>query len=79
MASGGIARGRLAEERKSWRRSHPHVCTIILDTSSFYITRSLDRLLAVFRFGHGCDAVARIFLFRASWLSRRRCRMGPST
>lgn len=23
--SGGIARGRLAEERKSWRKSHPHV------------------------------------------------------
>ncbi|VAH50221.1 unnamed protein product [Triticum turgidum subsp. durum] len=25
MASGGIARGRLAEERKSWRKNHPHV------------------------------------------------------
>ncbi|CAD6259895.1 unnamed protein product [Miscanthus lutarioriparius] len=24
MASGGVARARLAEERKSWRRSHPH-------------------------------------------------------
>nr|CAB3485523.1 unnamed protein product [Digitaria exilis] len=24
MASGGIARGRLAEERKSWRKNHPH-------------------------------------------------------
>ncbi|RLM66121.1 SUMO-conjugating enzyme SCE1-like [Panicum miliaceum] len=24
MASGGVARGRLAEERKTWRRSHPH-------------------------------------------------------
>ncbi|CAL5030443.1 unnamed protein product [Urochloa decumbens] len=24
MASGGVARGRLAEERKSWRKSHPH-------------------------------------------------------
>ncbi|OEL33708.1 hypothetical protein BAE44_0005272 [Dichanthelium oligosanthes] len=24
MASAGIARGRLAEERKSWRKSHPH-------------------------------------------------------
>ncbi|GFP93091.1 sumo-conjugating enzyme sce1 [Phtheirospermum japonicum] len=22
--SGGIARGRLAEERKAWRRNHPH-------------------------------------------------------
>lgn len=25
MASGGAARGRLAEERKAWRKSHPHV------------------------------------------------------
>ena len=25
MASGGMARSRLAEERKTWRRSHPHV------------------------------------------------------
>ncbi|CAD6259896.1 unnamed protein product [Miscanthus lutarioriparius] len=24
MASGGAARGRLAEERKAWRKSHPH-------------------------------------------------------
>ena len=22
----GIARGRLAEERKAWRKDHPHVC-----------------------------------------------------
>ncbi|CAK9175572.1 unnamed protein product [Ilex paraguariensis] len=22
--SGGIARGRLAEERKAWRKNHPH-------------------------------------------------------
>ncbi|KAJ6971660.1 SUMO-conjugating enzyme SCE1-like [Populus alba x Populus x berolinensis] len=24
MSGGGIARGRLAEERKSWRKNHPH-------------------------------------------------------
>ncbi|KAL5213887.1 hypothetical protein ABZP36_003039 [Zizania latifolia] len=24
MASGGIARARLAEERKAWRKNHPH-------------------------------------------------------
>ena len=24
----GIARGRLAEERKSWRKDHPHVCKL---------------------------------------------------
>jgi ubiquitin-conjugating enzyme E2 I len=29
MASGGIARGRLAEERKAWRKNHPHVRTSI--------------------------------------------------
>ena len=25
LMSGGIARGRLTEERKSWRKNHPHV------------------------------------------------------
>ena len=28
--SGGIARGRLAEERKAWRKNHPHVCSLSL-------------------------------------------------
>ncbi|OWM70851.1 hypothetical protein CDL15_Pgr014524 [Punica granatum] len=28
--SGGIARGRLTEERKSWRKNHPHVRTHLL-------------------------------------------------
>lgn len=27
--SGGIARGRLTEERKSWRKNHPHVRTTL--------------------------------------------------
>ena len=27
--SGGIARGRLAEERKAWRKNHPHVRTTL--------------------------------------------------
>ena len=27
--SGGIARGRLAEERKAWRKNHPHVRTAL--------------------------------------------------
>lgn len=25
MSGGGIARGRLTEERKAWRKNHPHV------------------------------------------------------
>jgi ubiquitin-conjugating enzyme E2 I len=42
MASGGgIARGRLAEERKSWRKSHPHVratttCFLALSPCTYY-------------------------------------------
>ena len=32
--SGGIARGRLAEERKAWRKNHPHVRSLSL---SIYI------------------------------------------
>jgi len=28
MSGGGIARGRLAEERKSWRKNHPHVSSL---------------------------------------------------
>jgi len=28
MSGGGIARGRLAEERKAWRKNHPHVCSL---------------------------------------------------
>ena len=32
--SGGIARGRLAEERKSWRKNHPHVSIYVYYTYS---------------------------------------------
>lgn len=32
MAS-GIARGRLAEERKSWRKNHPHVSDFVSSIS----------------------------------------------
>lgn len=34
MAS-GIARGRLAEERKSWRKNHPHVRVFSSPISNF--------------------------------------------
>ncbi|ONM14677.1 Ubiquitin-conjugating enzyme E2 I [Zea mays] len=37
MASGGAARGRLAEERKAWRKSHPLVGTVILSASSLLL------------------------------------------
>ncbi|KAG9158779.1 hypothetical protein Leryth_013672 [Lithospermum erythrorhizon] len=30
MSGGGIARGRLAEERKSWRKNHPHLWNLII-------------------------------------------------
>ena len=33
--SGGIARGRLAEERKAWRKNHPHVRSLSLSLSLF--------------------------------------------
>ena len=36
MAS-GIARGRLAEERKSWRKNHPHVCVFFYILLQFQI------------------------------------------
>ncbi|KVH92519.1 hypothetical protein Ccrd_005459 [Cynara cardunculus var. scolymus] len=31
--SGGIARGRLTEERKAWRKNHPHVKAYAYDAS----------------------------------------------
>ncbi|TVU31898.1 hypothetical protein EJB05_23603, partial [Eragrostis curvula] len=39
--SGGIARGRLAEERKSWRKNHPHVRACLLTPISlFFLVRA---------------------------------------
>lgn len=35
--SGGIARGRLTEERKAWRKNHPHVRTLSSSFSTFEI------------------------------------------
>lgn len=43
--SGGIARGRLAEERKAWRKNHPHVRTLISIFhiyTPFQLSRSVD-------------------------------------
>uniref|UniRef100_A0A453J607 Uncharacterized protein n=1 Tax=Aegilops tauschii subsp. strangulata TaxID=200361 RepID=A0A453J607_AEGTS len=60
MSSGGIARGRLAEERKAWRKNHPHVrpppslLSISLPASP-HLTRCFDR-------GRGCRVVWSVFL-----------------
>lgn len=42
--SGGIARGRLAEERKAWRKNHPHVRPFLLFIYTLFlsITMSID-------------------------------------
>lgn len=32
----GIARGRLTEERKSWRKNHPHVCIITVSSPLWF-------------------------------------------
>lgn len=39
VMSGGIARGRLTEERKSWRKNHPHVRTTLLLLDSSFISK----------------------------------------
>jgi len=44
--SGGIARGRLAEERKAWRKNHPHVRTWLSIPSPFV---SISRAAARFK------------------------------
>ena len=44
--SGGIARGRLSEERKAWRKNHPHVTLFLLFL--FFIFSVVVRLLLVF-------------------------------
>jgi len=42
----GIARGRLAEERKSWRKNHPHVIPYIF--SVFLSINLLYMFLLIF-------------------------------
>lgn len=37
----GIARGRLTEERKSWRKNHPHVRTVTIYTPLWFCFESL--------------------------------------
>lgn len=66
----GIARGRLAEERKAWRKNHPHVRI----TNSFFFM--------VYCVSSACLCCVFWFFFfffgvksRVLWLSQRLCRM----
>jgi hypothetical protein len=47
--SGGIARGRLAEERKAWRKNHPHVHIVFsfLFLNSAFFSPFLSSFLCV--------------------------------
>jgi hypothetical protein len=77
--SGGIARGRLAEERKAWRKNHPHVHIVFsfLFLNSVFFSSFLSFLLR-FWFGmrilpasgvsplwlnDGCFSIPALFLF----------------
>lgn len=40
--SGGIARGRLAEERKAWRKNHPHVRILFTYHALFFWSQFID-------------------------------------
>jgi hypothetical protein len=75
--SGGIARGRLAEERKAWRKNHPHVHIVFsfLFLNSVFFSPFLSFLLR-FWFGmrilpasgvsllyDGCFSIPALFLF----------------
>lgn len=61
--SGGIARGRLAEERKAWRKNHPHVCSPLLLPP---LAPDLNPNL------HSLPRSSRV-----SWQNLRRCLMAP--
>lgn len=66
--SGGIARGRLAEERKSWRKNHPHVRALSFNFTPSYLPCFSPSLFLYLFF----------YLFiRVLWLSRRLVQMGP--
>lgn len=54
VMSGGIARGRLTEERKSWRKNHPHVRTTLLLLDSSFISKRC-RFGVYFFFFFCCD------------------------
>ena len=67
--SGGIARGRLAEERKQWRKNHPHVRPSLSPPSTNSCFLSLSLYVA-------CDAVADLLRFAPAMMTRASLR-GP--
>lgn len=69
VMSGGIARGRLTEERKSWRKNHPHVRTTLLLLDSSFISKRCRFGVYFFFFF--------LLWFRVLLRSRRRCPMEP--
>lgn len=61
----GIARGRLAEERKSWRKNHPHVRIVALPPYIFFplfisrqfrVPLSLQSMFVSLNLGFRCQA-----------------------
>lgn len=74
----GIARGRLTEERKSWRKNHPHVRTITISTPLWFCFESL-----LFFLGFVLILIGFVFLFffllwfRVLLRSQRYCLMVP--
>ena len=71
--SGGIARGRLAEERKAWRKNHPHVRSLSLSLSLSLFIFILNP--SIFFFLTLCLYFC---LIRVLWLSPRPVQMAPS-
>ena len=69
--SGGIARGRLTEERKSWRKNHPHVGIPYCSSSSCFAMCSVSEgfCFCFFFFNDFC-------VFRVLLRNRRLCLMG---
>lgn len=82
--SGGIARGRLAEERKTWRKNHPHVSFVSfaawlcenqcfpLMGFDFYALLFIFCLFGFFRF---LNCHWKILIFRVLWRDPRRVQM----
>lgn len=60
--SGGIARGRLAEERKAWRKNHPHVPPPTLLLSVCFSPSFEPSILVVFE-QVWCDLLIRVSIW----------------
>ena len=62
--SGGIARGRLAEERRAWRKNHPHVRTPLFLSSFLYCSAFLFPLFS-------SSSLKKIYVFLGVLISYR--------